>query len=164
MSLSEFECLRSGTPDRAALLAYYDGLGPVAVAGMIGLWRGGTWRTGTRFDGLLDRLSWYGKYFEGPDKVEALLFERPNTVLGWLNFAMISPFRLRAGRDLVRHPLGRARLRERAFRGKVSTAMVYDWLPITDHFRKVDDGTLLGLMDLFGRSDCELFFWLRRAP
>lgn len=162
MSLNEFECLRSGAPDRAQLLVYYDRLGPVAAAEMIGLWYGGSWRTGTRFDGLLERLSWYGKSFEGPERVDALLFERPHTALGWINFAMIAPFRMRGRRDLVRHPLGRARLRERAFRGKVSTAMVYDWLPITDHFRKVGDGTLLGVMDLFGRSDCELFFWLRR--
>ncbi|WP_419206930.1 DUF4334 domain-containing protein [Photobacterium leiognathi] len=33
------------------------------------------------------------------------------------------------------------------FRGKVSATMVYDGAPIFDHFRKVDDNTLMGLMN-----------------
>nr|WP_010482236.1 DUF4334 domain-containing protein [Acaryochloris sp. CCMEE 5410] len=33
------------------------------------------------------------------------------------------------------------------YRHKVSATMIYDSLPIHDTFRKVDDDTVLGLMD-----------------
>lgn len=33
------------------------------------------------------------------------------------------------------------------FRGKVSGTMVYDGIPVFDHFRKVDDNTLFGVMN-----------------
>ena len=41
-----------------------------------------------------------------------------------------------------------ARLRMVEHRGVVSAAMVYDDLPIIDAFRRVDDDTVLGVMDL----------------
>jgi hypothetical protein len=47
------------------------------------------------------------------------------------------------------------------YRGVVSGTMVYDALPINDHFRAVDDDTLLGAMDLRGLADPFLFV-LRR--
>lgn len=151
------------TRSRAELLGLFDRCAPVAIEDLLGLWRGGVWPTGTRFDGLLERLGWYGKVFRGPDDVQALLFQRPGTLLGWLNHAMIWPFRVPEQQGLVRHPLGRARLRELCFRGRVSAGMVYDYLPIIDHFRRVDAATVIGLMDLRGRRDSQLFFWLERA-
>ena len=33
------------------------------------------------------------------------------------------------------------------FRGKLSSCMVYDAQPVFDHFRKVDDRTVMGIMD-----------------
>jgi hypothetical protein len=160
----DFERLRARRATHTDLRAFFDALEPVTVTAMLGLWRGGAWRTGTRFDGLLEQLGWYGKQFRGPNAVDALLFTRPTTVLGWLNRAIIWPLRLPGHRGLFRHPLGRARLREVRFGGRVSAAMVYDWLPIIDHFRRVDDRVVMGLMDLRGRRDCALFFWLERLP
>jgi hypothetical protein len=40
--------------------------------------------------------------------------------------------------------------------------MIYDFLPIHDVFRQVDDATRLGLMDMRG-MDQPFFFVLRRA-
>jgi len=58
----------------------------------------------------------------------------------------------------TKHP--RARLRAVEFRGKVSAAMVYDHLPIIDVFRRVDEHTLLGVMDQRGAPK-PYFFTLR---
>lgn len=160
---AQFDALRLTKPDHATLLRFYDGLPALAPAALTGLWRGGAWETGTRFDGLLERLAWHGKLFGGPDDVQALLFARPRTALGWLNRLTILPFRLLGRPSLVRHPLGRARLREVRFRGLVSTAMVYDYLPIIDHFRRIGDERIMGVMDLRGRRDSELLFWLERV-
>jgi hypothetical protein len=57
----------------------------------------------------------------------------------------------------------RARLREITHRGRVSAAMVYDQLPIIDVFRRLDDDTVLGLMDQ-KESEQTFFFVLRRQP
>ena len=54
-----------------------------------------------------------------------------------------------------------ARLRLVSYRGKETTTMIYDSLPINDVFRKVDDQTVLGLMDLKG-MECPFFFVLQR--
>lgn len=42
---------------------------------------------------------------------------------------------------------GEASLWMIAFRGKTSATMVYDGVPIFDHLRKIDDDTLLGVMN-----------------
>ena len=55
----------------------------------------------------------------------------------------------------------KARLRTVEHRSVATAAMVYDALPIIDVFRRVDDGTLLGLMDLRGLAG-PFFFVLRR--
>ena len=50
------------------------------------------------------------------------------------------------------------------FRGKQGVAMVYDDLPIIDHFRKVDENTVVGAMDYKRLSQYPPFFFvLRRA-
>jgi hypothetical protein len=54
-----------------------------------------------------------------------------------------------------------ARLRMMEHRGVVSATMIYDFLPIHDVFRSVDDDTRLGLMDLRGMAQ-PFFFVLRR--
>jgi hypothetical protein len=77
-----------------------------------------------------------------------------------------------AGSGLVRQAFGgvrplmytdkpKARLRTVEHRGVVTAAMIYDALPIIDVFRRVDDDTMLGLMDLRGLPQ-PFFFLLRR--
>ena len=54
-----------------------------------------------------------------------------------------------------------ARIRMMEYREKVSTTMIYDNLPINDIFRKIDDNTVLGLMDFKGMPQ-PFFFVLKR--
>jgi hypothetical protein len=54
-----------------------------------------------------------------------------------------------------------ARIRMMEYRQKISATMIYDNLPINDIFRKVDDNTLLGLMDFKGQPQ-PFFFVLKR--
>ena len=50
------------------------------------------------------------------------------------------------------------------YRGVVSATMIYDSLPIIDIFRKVDDDTVLGAMDLrFTPQPFSLSSWARRV-
>ena len=58
----------------------------------------------------------------------------------------------------TRQPTARLRLIEHG--GVTSAAMIYDRQPIIDHFREVEPGLLLGLMDLRGMPP--FFFTLRR--
>lgn len=53
-----------------------------------------------------------------------------------------------------------ARLRTVVSRGVPTASMVYNQLPIIDSFKKVDEGTVLGMMDNVGIPD--YFFVLRR--
>jgi hypothetical protein len=55
----------------------------------------------------------------------------------------------------------RARLRDLMYRGKTSAAMIYDHVPVIDVFRRVDEQTLLGVMDQRD-VDQPYFFVLQR--
>ena len=56
-----------------------------------------------------------------------------------------------------------ARLRLVDYRGVATATMIYDARPINDHFRLLDEGVLLGAMDLRG-VPAPFFFLLRREP
>jgi hypothetical protein len=56
-----------------------------------------------------------------------------------------------------------ARLRLTEYRGVVSATMCYDALPVNDVFRKVDDQTLLAVMDLRRMERPFLFILCREA-
>jgi len=64
--------------------------------------------------------------------------------------------------SLLKTETSQARLRMMEYRGKVSATMIYDYLPINDSFRKVDDNTVLGIMD-FKNSPQPFFFVLKRC-
>lgn len=142
---------------------------------MYGRWVGSGFPTHHPMDGLLETFGWYGKAFLSPDDVHPLLFRRGDDVVSltprflpvarlwrvplpraaWLNtLALPLKFLLQTRR-------GRARLRLLEHRGQVSATMIYDDLPIHDVFRRLDDVTVLGLMDLKGMPQ-PFFFRLRR--
>lgn len=156
-------------------LALFDSLEPVDVDFMLGRWVGAGFATDHPMDGLLETFGWYGKAFVTPDDVHPLLFRRGGDVIsisprfmpmnllwkmpvprsGLLN-ALSLPFKL-----ALQTRNARARLRMLEHRGKVSATMIYDDLPIHDVFRKLDDVTVLGVMDLKGMPQ-PFFFQLRR--
>lgn len=157
-------------------VAAFDRLAPVAPDMLIGDWAGSALPTDHPLDGLLELYGWAGKRFRGPDAVDPLMFATSGGVLP-LNPAVLPVGLLSRRSDLLRkrpvravgrvllpllstqHP--RARLRALHHRGRVSAAMVYDALPIIDHFRAAGPDALVGWMDLKG-TPAPFFFRLDR--
>jgi hypothetical protein len=159
--------------DLAEALALFDDLPAVPTSELRGRWRGRELRTGHPLDGLLEASGWYGKQFDGVDRVHPLLFARPDGgvfavdprrvplgLAGHVPAGVVERGRRLLGllEPALRTAEHRARLRDIEHRGTVSAAMVYDHLPIIDHFRAVDADILLGLMDL--RSTPEPYFFV----
>ena len=153
--------------------ALFASLPPVDVPQMIGRWHGASIATGHSTDPLLDSSGWCGKKFESADIVHPLIHK---SVLGevYLNPGLI-PFTICEKLGVAKWPLmpqvflmlnpllstrkPRARLRLVDHEVVASAAMVYDQLPIIDHFRRINDTQLMGKMDRKGDEE-PLFFKL----
>lgn len=159
-------------------LEIFDGLECAETDFMLGAWRGTGFPTHQPLDGVLEVFHWHGKRFESLDDVHPLVFKKSNGNKASVNPAWVMPVAsvLTSAAvpkwawlgNLFRHLLplfatrkGRARLRMTQYRGKLSATMVYDNLPIHDVFRKVDEDTVLGIMDLKGLN-APFFFVLHR--
>ena len=158
-------------------LAFFDSLPAVRPDDMTGEWRGTELPSGHPLDGLLAAYGWYGKRFSDKDRVDPLLFMDAGQVRAVdparlpLGLALALPriARASAARGLFRLLLPvlatdrpGARLRSMEHRGLISAAMIYDAQPIIDHFRRVDEDRLLGLMDL-RPTPAPFFFLLTRT-
>lgn len=113
------------------LFEFYDKLPPVTIEEMIGKWKGssincvGHWVTKS-----LDDMNWFGKWYPSQFDAHPLVcFNEDKKLFADTKFN------------------GEASLWMVEFRGKVSGTMVYDGIPVFDHFRKVDDNTLFGVMN-----------------
>ena len=161
----------------AEALAFYDSLPAVLPEEMLGSWKGEELATGHLYDGLLGTSGWWGKRFQSVDAVDPLLFERNGKLFagnpGLMPLGLIERFPalakarpsaalFRFCSPLLRTRKPRARLRPLTYRGVTSAAMIYDQLPIADCFRRVDENTLIGAMDIRGFAD-PYFFVLRRT-
>lgn len=155
-------------------LELFDSLEPVDIEFMIGTWRGEGYPTGHSQDGLLEAYQWYGKTFESSEDVHPLLFSDRRGKIVKINpgvMALGGPQSGPASRiavsffqlimPMLRTLKSRARLRMTEYRGKVSATMNYDQLPINDIFRKLDEDTVLGVMDNKIEKD-PFFFKLTR--
>jgi len=168
--------LNKGQAATEEALAFFDGLAPVALGFMLGRWRGAGFHTGHPMDGLLEAFNWHGKAFIDPEHVHPLIIRDHKGRLFAIDPAWI-PIKAVGRLPIPRNDLTKrlflslkwllktvnsgARIRMMEHRGTVSAAMIYDRLPIHDHFRRVDDDTLFGLMDLKGVGQ-PFFFILRR--
>jgi len=153
--------------------AWFQSLEPVDPIEMIGLWRGAGIPSGHPLDGVLENLRWFGKRFHSDRRADPLLFQ-------WLpgRLVAIDPRFVPIGLAIRLAPLGRTSVArnlfshfQRAFRAKgttaalevrtfgqiASAAMIYDAHPIVDHFRRVADDTLAGMMCV--RDDERRFFF-----
>ncbi|MDJ0510318.1 MAG: DUF4334 domain-containing protein [Crocosphaera sp.] len=167
---------KTGKTTREKALQWFDSLEPVNLDFMLGRWRGHGVHTNHPMDGFLEISSWYGKEFIDAETVHPLLFldsnenifkVEPNAnamtwvlKMPWLKNNALKPvFMLMNG--LMKTEVSQARLRMMESRGKVTATMVYDRLPINDSFRKIDDNTVLGIMD---DKNCSqpFFFILKR--
>jgi hypothetical protein len=149
-----FDALRDaddvGTDDLDRLWA---DLRPVGVAEILGPWRGGDFATGHVISTVLERTGWHGKRFDSALDAKPLICRDPDG-------GLYSNTDAAGG--------GEASLWEVDFRGEVTATMVYDKLPVFDHFKAVDDApsTLMGIMNgklasAFGIEDL-YYFWLER--
>ena len=160
--MSDIKTLISEGGSTEEALAAFDSLEPVDLNFMQGRWRGAGIPTQHPMDGLLEAYGWYGKAFESTESVHPLLF-------GSQGQHCMEPFPLMASMGLMgervahsrimqvcfklfapmlRTKQPRARLRLTEVRGKLTATMIYDGLPINDVFVKVDEDTVMGLMDL----------------
>ncbi|MCZ8048963.1 MAG: DUF4334 domain-containing protein [Microcystis aeruginosa K13-05] len=169
--------LKAGQTTTERALQLFDALDPVSLDFMLGRWQGSGLQTNHPMDGLLEASNWYGKEFVDTENVHPLLFldgqgkifkVAPNpTAMNWivklpiLKNNSLKPL-LMLTNSLLKTETSQARLRMMEYRGKVSATMIYDYLPINDSFRKVDDNTVLGIMD-FKNSPQPFFFVLKRC-
>lgn len=159
-----------------AALEVFDSLPPVAVEDIHGEWEGYEIKTGHPMEGLLEASAWYGKEFRTSESVFPLVHRgfsgkqwAINPALMPLGLIMLLPFLknpvttflFKLFMPLFSTRKGKARLRMMQFRGQVSAAMIYDAKPINDHFRLLEDGHLMGIMDLKGVAG-PYFFGLKK--
>lgn len=114
----------------ALLDEVFDALPAVDCREILGEWKGGAFDTGHKGMAALKAMKWYGKTFNSPLDAKPLICYDEHGQLFSSNAMK-----------------GEASLWMIQFRGKVSAAMVYDAVPIIDHFRQVDPRTLMGIMD-----------------
>lgn len=162
---------RSATTDQ--VLEVFDTLPSADIPFMIGRWRGSEVATEHQMVGYLSHGGWYGKLFAHAENVHPLLFWRRVGGSFYSVNPRMMPFTwnvpkaaylgvfMRIAWPLLRTRRSRARLSMVEYRGRVSAAMVYDQKPIIDHFRRVDECTILGAMDMKGMAE-PYFFLLRR--
>ncbi|MEP0926737.1 MULTISPECIES: DUF4334 domain-containing protein [Cyanophyceae] len=172
------EAVAIGKVTTAEALDIFDSLDTVAVSDMIGPWQGSSFPTDHPLDGALEAYHWHGKRFDTPEHVHPLIFKTMdgNTasvnplwtlpLVSWIDRLPIPKSEamgniFQASLFLFSTNQSCARLRPVIYRGKETATMIYDSLPINDIFRKVDDRTVLGLMDLKG-MECPFFFVLQR--
>ena len=162
------EALKAGqtSPDNA--WAIFDSLPAVSVDFMLGLWRASGFPTGHPQDGKLERLGWYGKRFTDENSVDPMIFNSQNDEV-----FSADPVYIIRNLDVLRHACDvrdeaetkepKARLRLVEARGTLTASMVYNNLPIIDHFRKLNEDTVLGMMEKPTGQSHNYFFVLRRT-
>lgn len=154
------QMLRDGASQEEAF-QFFDQLEVADFEMMWGLWKGSEITTGHPLEGLLSASGWFGKRFENLETVYPLIFENPDHTLYAVNPALLPlnvpiekiprtaiSITLKILRPFVSTERSSARLRMTDYRGKSSASMVYDAKAIIDVFRKVDEKTLLGVMDI----------------
>ena len=115
-----------------AVLALYDELPAVELDEMLGDWEGRCIPTGHPGEARLAQLGWAGHRFRDLDGVDPLM---------------------RIGDGGLRTPsafVGSGSLRRVEYRDVLTATVIYDDRPFLDHFRRVADGVVLGLMERKG--------------
>ncbi|KAL4783298.1 hypothetical protein BJX76DRAFT_330253 [Aspergillus varians] len=128
-TISDIRASKPVTPQAATDL--YESLPAISSEDMIGDWVGTCVFTNHPGTALLLDARWVGKSFHSTEDVDPI----------------VSDFG--EGR-VVNGSLGKARLREVKYHGVVSAAMIYNDKPIIDYFRRVDETTVMGVMDAVG--------------
>ncbi len=115
----------------AELDDYWASLPPATIDGMLGEWKGGAFNTDHKMNAALEQARWFGKTFNSAADVKPLICldadgnKFSNVELG----------------------NGEASLWMEEFRGEVTATMVYDGQPTHDHFKRIDDNAVIGIMN-----------------
>ncbi|SDB92829.1 DUF4334 domain-containing protein [Acinetobacter boissieri] len=125
----QFEFLKSKPQNtEEELIQLFDQLPTVSAHQILHRWKGGTF-SGEWDSEELKQIGWYGKWFKSLlDAVPIICYNDKGQLFS---------------NQLMQ---GEATMWDISFRGKVSATMVYDGKPFFDHFRKIDDNTLMGIM------------------
>jgi hypothetical protein len=148
---TRFSELRGGPATTVQLEELWAAAEPVKVEEMLGSWHGGDFANGHPASALLDKIRWHGKRFDAPIEAHPLICRGEDDRL-YSNTAA-------AGGGL-------ASLWPIEVDGSVTATMVYDAMPVLDHFRRVDERAVLGKMTgkleaYFGTAE-PYWFWLER--
>lgn len=149
---SRFDALvADASPSPVDLDALWADLDTVEVEEMLGPWRGGDFATGHPASGLLTKIGWHGKRFDSVLEGHPLICRDADGNL-YSNTAAAGG--------------GHSSLWEVGFRGETTATMVYDAMAVFDHFKRVDEETVMGIMNgkleaAFGTAD-PYYFWLER--
>ena len=133
--------------------AFWDTLEPTTIDFMIGEWQGGEFQTGHRANGFMKRLNWFGKTFVSAAEAKPLV-------------CLDADGNKFSNTEAMN---GEASLWLEEFRGEMTASMVYDGAPVHDHFKKVDDNAVVGIMNGKGALDDSagsprhLYFYLERV-
>ena len=115
----------------AELDDYWATLQPATIDGMLGEWKGGAFNTGHKLNAALEEARWFGKTFNSAADVKPLI-------------CLDADGNKFSNVDLGN---GEATLWMEEFRGEVTATMVYDGQPTHDHFKRIDDSAVIGLMN-----------------
>lgn len=134
-----------------ALDGLWADLAPVGVDEILGRWTGGDFATGHVISKVLTKARWHGKWFDSALDVTPIVCRDDAGQL-------VANSAAAGGGAASLWPVG--------FRGEVTATMVYDNVPVFDHFKKLDDHTLMGIMNgkleqLYGITEL-YYFWLER--
>jgi hypothetical protein len=144
---------RTGLIPDTELDEFWASLQPTTIDAMIGEWKGGEFATGHWMNGGLAKAKWFGKTFKSAADAQPLVCLDDDG----------SKF------SNVKLGKGEASLWMEEFRGEVTATMVYDGQPIHDHFKKVDDDAVMGIMNGKGVVDFSteagrfFYFYLERV-
>ncbi|MBW0016501.1 MAG: DUF4334 domain-containing protein [Mycobacterium sp.] len=133
----------------AELDDFWASLEPATIDGMIGEWKGGEFATGHKMNGKLAKNGWFGKTFKSAADVQPLVcLDADGNKFSNIEWGK-----------------GEASLWLEGFRGEITATMVYDGQPVHDHFKKIDDDAVMGIMNGKGVLDDGryYYFYLERV-
>ncbi|MEZ0366516.1 alcohol dehydrogenase catalytic domain-containing protein [Mycobacterium sp. pUA109] len=131
---------RDESPTLDELDEVYDAAEAIGVEGVLGEWAGGIFGLGHPVEAQLEAIRWAGKSFAGPDDVAPIVcFDE-------------------SGQRFANPSFGGARLTMRDYRGSATATMVYQDLPMADHFRRISDTILIGAMETPGQKRPGYFY------
>jgi hypothetical protein len=145
---TEFKDRGDDIPD-GELDEFWANLQPATIEEMIGEWKGGEFRTGHKMNSQLEKARWFGKTFKSVTDVQPLV-------------CLDADGNKFSNKEMGK---GEASLWLEDFRGEITATMVYDGQPVHDHFKKIDDHAVMGIMNGKGVLDNGRFFYffLERA-